>query len=64
VFDAYPDGAGEVEVRCRLDDHAKFMIEILDTGIPFDVLSVPKPDINASISDRKIGGIFYQKIGG
>ena len=62
---AYPEGAGEVEVRCRLNDHTRFMIEILDTGIAFDVLSVPKPDLSATVSDRKIGGLgvfFIQKL--
>ena len=33
------------------------MIEIIDCGIPFDPLTLPKPDVNAPIEDRKIGGL-------
>jgi serine/threonine-protein kinase RsbW len=55
---AYPDEhTGEVEVRCKTDDDTSFVIEILDTGIPFDTQSLSEPDLDASISERKIGGL-------
>ena len=55
---AYPDQpTGEVEVRCKMDDNTSFIIEILDTGIPFDIQSISEPDLDASISERKIGGL-------
>lgn len=54
---AFPEGGGEVEVTCRQDDMNKFIIEIEDTGIAFDVLSVSDPDIHADISERKEGGL-------
>lgn len=60
---AYPDGEGEVELRCSVKEGKKFVIEIRDRGIPFDCLSHPDPDTTADIDDRKIGGlgIFFIK---
>lgn len=59
---AYPEGAGEVEITCTLDDD-RFTIEIIDEGIPFDIHSVPDPDITQDISERTIGGlgVFFMK---
>ena len=59
---SYPEGAGDVEVVCTLEGNT-LMVDIIDSGIPFDVTSVRDPDINADISDRKIGGlgIFFIK---
>ena len=59
---SYPEGAGDVEVVCTLEGNI-LMVDIIDSGIPFDVTSVPDPDISADISDRKIGGlgIFFIK---
>ena len=59
IFDyAYPDeNIGDVEVRCKMDANAGLIIEILDTGRPFDIQSSSKPDLSAHISDRKIGGL-------
>jgi serine/threonine-protein kinase RsbW len=40
-----------------------FIIEIIDTGSPFDITSVPDPDITADVDKREIGGlgIFLMK---
>jgi serine/threonine-protein kinase RsbW len=53
---AYPDHPGDIKVTC-LQDPKTFAIEIEDTGIAFDMLSIKDPDISASISDREIGGL-------
>jgi serine/threonine-protein kinase RsbW len=53
---SYPERPGEVEVTCQLDGRS-LVIEMIDTGIPFDVTSLPDPDITADIDDRKIGGL-------
>lgn len=60
---AYPEGEGQVEMKCALKDGKKFVIEIHDKGIPFDGLSRPDPDTTADIGDREIGGlgIFFIK---
>lgn len=54
---AYPGGVGEVEVICRTEDDSRLIIEILDEGIPFDILSLPSPDLTGDISDRQVGGV-------
>ncbi|MEI7638991.1 MAG: ATP-binding protein [Syntrophus sp. (in: bacteria)] len=54
---AYEGQAGDVELRGGIADDQRFVIEILDSGIPFDVYTLPKPDIHCSIKDRKVGGL-------
>lgn len=53
---AYPGGSGEVEISCGSDQDS-FALEIADHGSPFDVLSLPDPDITLDIMDRPIGGL-------
>ncbi|MCE2390485.1 MAG: ATP-binding protein [Proteobacteria bacterium] len=51
-----PEGH-EIEVEMRSDEEA-LTIEIVDDGQPFDpVNDAPKPDIDAGIEDRPIGGL-------
>ena len=54
---AYQERTGDVEVRCRLVNDDRFLIEIIDSGIPFDVCTLPTPDLKACIAERKIGGL-------
>ena len=54
---SYPEHAGEVEVRCKVENDTRFIIEILDTGIPFNIHSISEPDLTENISNRKIGGL-------
>jgi serine/threonine-protein kinase RsbW len=55
---AYPgEPKGEVEVTCEMKNDSELNIRILDTGIPFDILSLSLPDLSCPISDRKIGGL-------
>jgi anti-sigma regulatory factor (Ser/Thr protein kinase) len=53
---AYPDKNGDMEISC-LPKEKGLQIEIVDSGIPFDPLSLPEPDLNAPIEKRKIGGL-------
>ncbi len=53
---SYPQEPGHAEVTCQHDD-SRFIIEIIDSGIPFDITSLPDPDIHSSIEKRKIGGL-------
>jgi anti-sigma regulatory factor (Ser/Thr protein kinase) len=46
----------EVEVAC-LAEEAAFLVEISDTGKPFDVTSLPDPDLDAPVEKRRIGGL-------
>lgn len=54
---AYPEKAGDVALRCVVDDDQRFVIEIEDSGIPFNVLAVTEPAITAPLSERKVGGL-------
>jgi len=62
---AYEGQAGDIELRCDIADDQRFVIEILDSGVPFDICTLPKPDIQCSIKDRKMGGLgvfFIQRM--
>ena len=54
---------GNVEITCKLADAQSFVIEIADSGVPFDILAVCEPDLTAEIDKRPIGGlgIFFVK---
>jgi serine/threonine-protein kinase RsbW len=54
---AYHGADGDVEVICKSDDNDKFMIEIEDSGVPFNMLDLKEPDTGLDISERKIGGL-------
>jgi len=54
---AYKENNGDVEIICKLDNNTRFIIEVVDTGIPFNVLSVAAPDITADLSERQTGGL-------
>ena len=46
----------KIEVKWWLEDE-NICLEISDDGIEFDPLSLPKPDLEASVEERKIGGL-------
>jgi anti-sigma regulatory factor (Ser/Thr protein kinase) len=53
---SYAEENGNVEVVCKLDA-GNFVIEIIDSGIPFNILTAKEPDITSGISERSIGGL-------
>lgn len=53
---AYPAGEGDFTVRC-LDDDGRFIVEIVDSGIPFDPTAIPDPDIRQDVASRQVGGL-------
>ena len=59
---AYPERPGDVEVNCKLDE-GRFTLEIIDSGIPFDLTAIPDPDVTGGIQEREAGGlgIFFIK---
>lgn len=54
---AYPDHSGEVEVHCRQHEARHLLIEIIDSGIPFDILARPAPDFTVDAAQRPLGGL-------
>jgi anti-sigma regulatory factor (Ser/Thr protein kinase) len=59
---AYPGMEGDVSITCRAED-GRLILEFSDTGVPFNILNVPDPDVTADIFDRKVGGlgVFFVK---
>ncbi len=53
---AYPDAPGAMEITW-IKEINHFIIEIKDSGIPFNPLALEKPDILVPLEDRKIGGM-------
>jgi serine/threonine-protein kinase RsbW len=53
---AYVGGRGEVEVNC-FSNGDSFVIEIIDSGVPFDITVLEDPDVTADISERAVGGL-------
>lgn len=54
---AYPGEPGEVEISCRSGPEGTFTIEVVDSGIPFNILSSDDPDISLNIDERHVGGL-------
>lgn len=54
---AYSGEDGHVEITCRDEGERGFVIEIMDWGKPFDIKSIPIPEINTDVLERKIGGL-------
>lgn len=53
---AYGDREGSVEVVCWFEND-RSIINIIDSGLPFDLLSHKDPDISLDVSEREIGGL-------
>jgi len=61
---AYSGQTGIITLTCELLDDSLVII-IRDRGKPFDPRSVPPPDLEADLEQRKIGGLgiyFMQKM--
>jgi serine/threonine-protein kinase RsbW len=54
---AYQDYGGDVEISCMIDRDGQFVVEISDSGIPFNMLDAPDPELSPDIDKRKIGGL-------
>ncbi|MCX6562473.1 MAG: ATP-binding protein [Candidatus Aminicenantes bacterium] len=53
---AYPDGGGVLAIEIRKDRH-RVIIEIRDSGLPFDPCRAPKPDIDEVVAAGRKGGL-------
>jgi anti-sigma regulatory factor (Ser/Thr protein kinase) len=60
---AYPADTGELEICCAEGDGGRLIVEIVDSGDPYNPLEAEAPDLDAELSDRKIGGlgIFFMR---
>lgn len=58
IVHGYGDAGGEILVSLSYNaDDAAIEIRVEDFAEPFDPLTLPEPDISASMDDRKIGGL-------
>jgi serine/threonine-protein kinase RsbW len=53
---AYAGNHGDVEINF-FSQNGRAVMEIIDSGVPFDLTRQELPDITMDISERKIGGI-------
>jgi anti-sigma regulatory factor (Ser/Thr protein kinase) len=55
---AYDGEAGDVEARCILDDVSDgLVVEIIDSGKPFNPLDAPEPNLTPEVERRQMGGL-------
>jgi len=56
ILHGYGETGGEIAVGIRWGND-EVAIELADQAPPFDPLSLPEPDLEADIDERKIGGL-------
>ena len=56
ILHGYAENGGEITIVIQLDPD-QITIELADQAPPFDPLSLPEPDLEADIDERKIGGL-------
>ena len=74
---AYPDSSGSVQLAVSFEpDSRTVTFRLTDSGIPFDPLARPAPDLSLPAAERPIGGlgiymmrktmddVQYERIGG
>lgn len=56
IIHGYKRAGGAITISCRISsDYAE--IEVTDQAPPFNPLSMPEPDLEGNVDDRKIGGL-------
>ena len=55
---AYGDNEGEVEFNIRFNEETRDVtLQMIDSGVAFDPLKKPDPDVTLSAEEREIGGL-------
>ena len=54
---AYTGTVGDMEIKCKTDDNRRLIIDIIDAGKPFNMLTISEPDLSTEIAERKLGGL-------
>lgn len=59
---AYPEKKGKIKVLLSTEDGG-LIINIIDSGIPFNIMDIEDPDLDASLENRQVGGlgVFFVK---
>jgi len=61
---AYPGKSGQLKLVLEMNGD-ELNVSLIDWGVPFDPNTVPEPDLEADLDERKIGGLgifFMRKI--
>lgn len=53
---AYPEGTGDAEIICECGE-GRISVTFIDSGIEFNPLLRPDPDVTLSAGERQIGGL-------
>ena len=56
IVHGYKESGGEVVITCHVNSD-RMEVEIADSASRFDPLSMPVPDLDGSIEERRIGGL-------
>lgn len=54
---AYGKDTGEATVRVEVTEEPAVIITFIDSGIPYNPLEKPDPDVAQSLEERQIGGL-------
>ncbi len=54
---AYAPETGDVTIRFDVPDCDSVSITFIDSGVPYDPLAKPDPDVTLSAEERQIGGL-------
>lgn len=54
---AYPDSSGSASITVESPEEKRVFITFEDSGIPYNPLKKPDPDISLSAEEREIGGL-------
>ena len=55
---AYSQGGGTATIVVETEEHPRAVeITLIDTGVPYDPLQKPDPDVTLSAEERAIGGL-------
>ncbi|NLD57550.1 MAG: ATP-binding protein [Methanomicrobiales archaeon] len=56
IVHGYKQKGNEIRIACQLIDGA-IVIRITDSAPPFNPLSLPTPDLDSDVNERRIGGL-------
>ena len=56
IVHGYKQEGNEIRIACRVIDGA-IEIRITDSAPPFNPLSLPTPDLDSDVNERRIGGL-------
>ena len=54
---AYGDAPGEIELLCEKTSSGDLVLEFIDKGRPFNMLTLPAPDLTVEVELRQVGGL-------